>query len=145
MVPFFLSVVKYLMIPKPPLTWIVDNAGTLVVFFFCGFDALMAVWLIVGHTYMMMENVTQWEKSRRERISYLKDLPLGMNPFDRGVWENIKEFCTMRFTHKEWVELPVQTPNIAQFQFEREYVATQLGVSNDELVTPVMLSAMHPV
>ena len=140
MVPFFLSVVKYLLVPKPPLTWLVDNAGTLVVFFFCGFDSMMAIWLILGHTLMMTENVTQWEMSRRERISYLKDLPLGMNPFDRGIWENIKEFVTMGFTHKEWADVSFETPNIAQFQYEREYVARELGVENDDLVTPIRMS-----
>lgn len=93
-----LSLIK----PKPVIQWFLDNAGLLLIFILTMFDLGLISWLITGHVNMITKNFTVWERSRRKRISYLKNLPDGMQPFDRGIIENVVEFLTMSYTDKEW-------------------------------------------
>lgn len=93
-----LSLIK----PKPVVQWFLDNTGLLLIFVLTMFDLGLVSWLITGHINMITKNFTVWERSRRKRISYLKNLPDGMLPFDRGIIENVVEFLTMSYTDKEW-------------------------------------------
>lgn len=52
-------------------------------------------------------NLTTWERARRTQISYLKDLPDGYSPFNKGIIGNIAEFCTMKKKKMEWEAPPV--------------------------------------
>jgi hypothetical protein len=43
----------------------------------------------------MLTNSTTWEQTRRRQITYLKDLPRDLNPFDLGWVNNVKQFFTV--------------------------------------------------
>jgi len=43
---------------------------------------------------LIILGLTTWEQMRREKISYLKYLPKGYNPFSIGWKNNIKKFFT---------------------------------------------------
>lgn len=44
------------------------------------------------HTMLIMSGITTWEHMSRQRISYLKYLPAGINPFSKGIIQNIINF-----------------------------------------------------
>lgn len=50
-------------------------------------------------------NLTTWERARRSQISYLKYLPDGYSPFNKGIVGNIIEFFTMKEKKMKW-EIP---------------------------------------
>ena len=72
------SGVNYLVIPATMLLFV-------LIFFPSG--------LLVFHLNLMATNTTTWESARRDRISYLRALPDGVNPFSKGVWSNSAAFC----------------------------------------------------
>ena len=137
MLPVTASLVRYLVVPKPPREWLSDNGGTLLVLIFCGFDVLMTSWLVIGQTLMILNNMTVWEASRRQQITYLKDLPLTMRPFDKGLFGNIAEFVTMAATKKEW-ELPVA--DVSQFIAERAAALARIGRKRKSQIPSVTLT-----
>ncbi|KAL3309942.1 zinc finger, DHHC-type containing 12 [Cichlidogyrus casuarinus] len=47
-----------------------------------------ATGLFIFHLYLMTTGITTWELVSRSHISYLRDLPLDMNPFDKGCFRN---------------------------------------------------------
>lgn len=55
--------------------------------------SLFLLTLLLFHSYLAMTNQTTYEKTRRRRISYLKDIPDGVHPFSKGCTGNIKSFC----------------------------------------------------
>lgn len=59
-----------------------------------GLFTLFTGTLLVYHTYLLMSGQTTWEHSRRNTITYLAIYPVGILPFYKGIWENIKiAFC----------------------------------------------------
>lgn len=102
MVGINLDIILSLIHPKPILQWFLDNAGLLAIFVLTMFDLGLISWLLSGHFVMIAKNFTVWEQKRRKRISYLKNLPDGMYPFDQGIVQNVIEFLTMSYTDKEW-------------------------------------------
>lgn len=52
-------------------------------------------------------NLTTWERARRSQISYLKCLPEGYSPFDKGIVGNLVEFFTMKEKKMKWEIPPV--------------------------------------
>ena len=50
-------------------------------------------YLFLYHTLLITSGMTTWEHLRRSRISYLKYLPQGYNPFSKGCIKNISEFA----------------------------------------------------
>jgi palmitoyltransferase len=50
------------------------------------------VGLFVFHIYLVVTNQTSWEVTKRSKISYLKDLPESVFPFDEGIMKNTAEF-----------------------------------------------------
>jgi palmitoyltransferase len=51
--------------------------------------------MLFYHTFLMLTNSTTWEQTRRRQITYLKDLPRDLNPFDLGWVNNVKQFFTV--------------------------------------------------
>jgi len=49
--------------------------------------------LLVYHTYLLWTNQTTWEFTRRDKITYLRKLPNGKKPFDRGPFTNVLLVC----------------------------------------------------
>eukprot|EP00658_Telonema_sp_P-2_P010252 TRINITY_DN13863_c0_g2_i1.p1 TRINITY_DN13863_c0_g2~~TRINITY_DN13863_c0_g2_i1.p1 ORF type:complete len:118 (-),score=12.41 TRINITY_DN13863_c0_g2_i1:100-453(-) len=62
--------------------------GMLALFVFLWFPLC----LVGYHTMLLLTNQTTWELMRHDRISYLKDLPPGVLPFDQGLFQNLKTF-----------------------------------------------------
>ena len=60
------------------------NGVTYILLFFLGLIALFLVLLLVFHTYVAVRNRAVWEWGPRGRIAYLRALPTGYNPFNRG-------------------------------------------------------------
>ena len=126
--------------PKPIAQWFLDNIGLLCVFGLTMFDLGFVGWLLYGHCTMAANNFTVWERKRRQKISYLKDLPEGMNPFDNGIWSNIIEFVTMRYTNKEW-EKPRQVC-LDDMITEKNYACMKLGVDPMNVMPAAMQKSM---
>jgi len=53
---------------------------------------LFTGYLGLYHTMLMMTGMTTWEHMSRSRITYLKHLKSGINPFSKGLLLNIYEF-----------------------------------------------------
>lgn len=51
----------------------------------------MSVYLALYHTYYMFNNLTTWEKVKRNTIPYLRNLKM-QYPFSKGYSANLKEF-----------------------------------------------------
>ncbi|EFJ32617.1 hypothetical protein SELMODRAFT_439586 [Selaginella moellendorffii] len=49
--------------------------------------------LLVFHSYLVLTNQTTYEKTRRTRIPYLRNLPKDAHPFSKGGCGNVTEFC----------------------------------------------------
>ena len=49
-------------------------------------------YLLLYHTFLVLTAQTTWEQMKRGGISYLRHLPVGYNPFSKGVVKNIGEF-----------------------------------------------------
>jgi hypothetical protein len=49
-------------------------------------------YLLIYHTMLISNGITTWEHMRRTRISYLRYLPPGYNPFSSGIFDNWKTF-----------------------------------------------------
>jgi ribosomal protein L40E len=92
----------HLLRPAPPLLWIRNNFGFLVIMAVCWFDVSMVGGLFLTHARHVMLNQTVWEVERRDRISYLRECGWFQRPFDRGCLNNIVEFITMKARKKEW-------------------------------------------
>jgi palmitoyltransferase len=68
--------------------WWLQLAGKLFSLGFCCFTG----YLLLYHTMLVSCGITTWEHMRRIRISYLKYLPAGFNPFSKGIVHNWKHF-----------------------------------------------------
>lgn len=79
------------------------------------FGTFMAFRLAFSCIMVITHNLTTWEGLRRDRITYLKNLPYGYSPFDRGLINNIIEFCTMREKKMKW---EIKQPNLLGFSQE---------------------------
>lgn len=77
--------------------WLETNTTVLLVYLSLLFSLLLNVPLLLFQLYLISRNQSTWEFSRRNRISYLKSLPKGINPFDRGIFINCKAFWMHRF------------------------------------------------
>lgn len=60
---------------------------------------LLNVPLLCFQWYLVCSNQSSWEFARRDKITYLKHLPLELNPFDHGAWNNVVDFWLHR-THR---------------------------------------------
>ena len=49
-------------------------------------------YLFLYHTLLIVTNQTTWEHMSRHRITYLKYLPAGYNPFSEGIIKNVVDF-----------------------------------------------------
>ena len=74
------------------------------------------------------KNLTTWERLRRAKISYLKDLPFGYSPFDKGFAQNFIEFCTMKEKKTKWI---IKPPDISLFSNELQLIMENKGVIPD--------------
>ena len=66
------------------------------------FGIFMSFTLIVTHTKLILNNLTIWELSRWDKITYLKNFPRNILPFNKGTLNNIKEFYYMNQLKLEW-------------------------------------------
>ncbi|KAL3683265.1 hypothetical protein R1sor_001287 [Riccia sorocarpa] len=73
--------------------WLLHDSVVLAILL--GLIACLAflVTLLIFHTYLAVTNQTTYEKTRRRRISYLKNLPPDYNPFTKGCLRNTYSFC----------------------------------------------------
>ncbi|KAJ3433253.1 palmitoyltransferase zdhhc12-related [Anaeramoeba flamelloides] len=82
--------------------WFYRNTISLILMFMlCIYDLCVSM-MSIGHSALAIKNTTTWETDRRERITYLKDLPFGFNPFDYGILKNIGLFCKMTRKTIDW-------------------------------------------
>lgn len=54
--------------------------------------------LLPFHLFFIVMNITTWEFIKGKSITYMRDWNLSGSPFSRGVINNVKEFCMMRWT-----------------------------------------------
>jgi hypothetical protein len=84
--------------------------------------------LTIAHIQMAMVNKTIWEMKRREHISYFRDVPLQINPFDKGVCGNLHEFLTMAEEKLEW-DWPA-APSLEDLVDEKLTMGHALGMNS---------------
>jgi hypothetical protein len=72
------------------LVWIIIYLMLLTSFGFLCFTGYLAIY----HTMLIALSLTTWEQMKREKISYLKYLRKGYNPFSIGLINNFKKFFT---------------------------------------------------
>lgn len=125
----------------PPLVWIRNNFGFLVIFIVCWFDVGLVGGLFCTHMRHVVINQTVWEVQRRDRISYLRECGWFQRPFDRGCLNNIVEFITMKARKKEW-EYP-KPPTLDELVQENAFGSLNFPVSSEEIM--VMASARDAV
>jgi palmitoyltransferase len=53
---------------------------------------LFTGYLLIYHTMLIVSGITTWEHMKKDRITYLKYLPPGYNPFSHGPIQNIITF-----------------------------------------------------
>lgn len=86
--------------------WLLKNFISGVVCIASAFAFVQYVFLLPQHVFLACVNQTTWEVSRSEKISYLRDWKMGLNPFSKGIIGNLKEFITMRNEHPRY-KVPV--------------------------------------
>ncbi|QDZ19534.1 palmitoyltransferase [Chloropicon primus] len=72
--------------------WVVANGLPILVALVITATLLVLAPLFAFHTYLVLANVTTYEVLAREKIWYLEAYPPGVNPFDRGAWQNLRSF-----------------------------------------------------
>ena len=83
--------------------WIKSNAFNLLCFVIIILATMAATMLLCYHTYLMLTGQTTWEQASRQRILYLKDLEMLINPFDEGYCNNISTFlCNCYHVGRNW-------------------------------------------
>lgn len=90
------------------LDFILKNAILLAAILVSFFALFLTSMLAFSHVYNISSNTTMWEFDRPERITYLKDQPLGYRPFSLGLIRNWKISAEAMF-HKRgrrWVFTP---------------------------------------
>lgn len=88
------------------------------------FASFMTYNLVAQCIITIVKNATTWERARRARITYLKDLPYGYSPFDKGLAGNIIEFCTMKEKKMKW---DIKPPDISLFSNELQILKDNNG------------------
>ena len=73
-------------------SWVVENGLPILVMLVILFALLVLVPLFSFHTFLILTNTTTYEMLARDKIWYLQVYPAGVNPFDKGVVENVKTF-----------------------------------------------------
>lgn len=88
---------------------IVQNKGFIIIvlcyisFIFATLTASLLTYSVAYQCIISISNnSTLWERSKWERISYLKNFPKNISPFDKGLMNNFIEFCTMRRNKMKW-------------------------------------------
>jgi hypothetical protein len=51
---------------------------------------LFTAYLLLYHSMLILAGMTTWEHMARKKITYLNYLPIGYNPFSKGMVANIK-------------------------------------------------------
>eukprot|EP01117_Protostelium_nocturnum_P002317 TRINITY_DN12980_c0_g1_i1.p1 TRINITY_DN12980_c0_g1~~TRINITY_DN12980_c0_g1_i1.p1 ORF type:complete len:333 (+),score=86.53 TRINITY_DN12980_c0_g1_i1:192-1190(+) len=69
--------------------------------------------LLFFHLYLVFTNQTTWERTKRNHITYLKDLPDHSMPFDRGCHRNLYNFFMKPDVEVEWMYDPHPTQTLA--------------------------------
>ena len=77
--------------------------------FAAGFTSMMTMQTL----QTVSKNLTIWEAKCHNKITYLRDYPEWVSPFDKGMIQNFKEFFTMRKNKTVW-EIP-KKPNLSAF------------------------------
>ena len=80
-----------------------------------GFAAGFTSALTIQTLHSIAKNITIWEGRCHDKITYLKDYPDWVSPFDKGIIGNFKEFFTMRQNQTVW-QLP-DKPDFSSFAF----------------------------
>lgn len=77
-----------------PWGWLARNAAALVFVACLAAISIFLTALLLFHSYLVVTNQTTYETTRRKRISYLRNVPDGVNPFSRGPLHNVLTFCS---------------------------------------------------
>ncbi|OHS94097.1 DHHC zinc finger domain containing protein [Tritrichomonas foetus] len=92
---------------------LISNVGFFVyMIILCSYGVYMGITMTCSNLESILLNLTMWERKRFFSISYLKDCPWGTSPFNRGLFENIKEFVNMKKDKSKWT---IQTPDLSAF------------------------------
>jgi len=86
-------------------SWLALNVPVLVSSILLLTGTMISIGLFIFHCYLALTNQTTWEVVKREKITYLKDLPEEALPFDRGLLKNVGYFVTMHQAGYTW-EIP---------------------------------------
>ncbi|KAN0015553.1 hypothetical protein ACTFIU_008289 [Dictyostelium citrinum] len=86
--------------------WILSNIAiippTLLIFG----GLCMPLVLFCFHSFLILTNQSSWEFNKYQRITYLKPFSKrGINPFDKGPWNNFKKFLKGDEKPSDWILL----------------------------------------
>lgn len=95
---FLFAPFRYAFVHKKTwLGWFLSNGFFILAMFVLCLTFIVVSLLFCCHSYLMLTAQTTWEYMSRSRISYLKTLSEGVNPFDQGVFCNVYSFlCRCR-------------------------------------------------
>ncbi|KAK5577604.1 hypothetical protein RB653_002547 [Dictyostelium firmibasis] len=66
----------------------------------------MPLVLFFFHSFLVLTNQSSWEFNKYQRITYLKPFSKrGINPFDKGAWNNLKKFLKGNEKPSDWALL----------------------------------------
>jgi hypothetical protein len=119
------DLVMSMLTPYPIWEWLFYNIPAMLLVGPLTFAVAFCALLTSATVMCAIYNKSTWEIHRRAHISYLMNLPLTLDPFDRGCLANCWEFLTMSADEKEW-EYPKPTlkdfvtESVAMRQFMKE-------------------------
>lgn len=118
---FFDTIVFFLFVKQTyPLTklnnsnffvWLMTSFLGAVLCFFGVFGFLQTLCLLPFHIFLILTNKTTWESLKSTSIPYMKDWTSSISPFSQGLFQNIREFVTMRWNHPTY-----QFPSGARYE-----------------------------
>lgn len=89
------------------IAWIDTNISVLLATVYLLIVLLFLIPLLVYQLVLVSSNQTDWEMNRRDSITYLKDIPEGWAPFDRGIIRNLYQFCWYASFCQRYLSPPV--------------------------------------
>lgn len=102
------------------------NLISIILIPFVAFAFFQVSLLSFTHFVLITNNGTIWETKRRLNITYLKGQTIDKSPFNKGVWNNVVEFFTMKQEKKVW-EIP-PPPTFDDFIRESHTFLTQKDI-----------------
>jgi len=110
-------------------SWLINNGMVLFVTVVSGFSVFLPSGLFFYHFFLMLTNQTSWEFSKRNKITYLREVPETYFPFDAGIIKNICWFCVSRTLQRSYTRWEILLPPV---EVMKENSRRQFNIWNNQ-------------